>query len=278
MRIKERRGCAISARGISEFCEFVEAAALSDVPIHGKDFTWFGSGNKCSRLDRFLVSKEWFECFDSLVLNNLPRELSDHSPILLVSDACDSGPKPFRFFNVWLLNPQHIRDMEHTWQGLLQRDGNDYLVLKMREMKRVLKEWNRDSFGNIDAQYREIIGEIEVLDARLNSDELGSNDLQHKRELYSRLWAVSRLWPWETKPERLKFLFARELRKHFERVPAAGMLEFNVAFSILPKNHCQSLKVEFTEAKVAAKSGGPISVETRCGGEFLDKSFIPINV
>ncbi|KAK8978722.1 hypothetical protein V6N11_001728 [Hibiscus sabdariffa] len=83
--------------------------------------------------------------------------------------------------------------MEHTWQGLLQRDGNDYLVLKMREMKRVLKEWNRDSFGNIDAQYREIIGEIEVLDARLNSDELGSNDLQHKRELYSRLWAVSRL-------------------------------------------------------------------------------------
>ncbi|KAK8594026.1 hypothetical protein V6N12_046097 [Hibiscus sabdariffa] len=74
-----------------------------------------------------------------------------------------------------------------------KRDGNDYLVLKMREMKRVLKEWNRDSFGNIDAQYREIIGEIEVLDARLNSDELGSNDLQHKRELYSRLWAVSRL-------------------------------------------------------------------------------------
>ncbi|KAK8549189.1 hypothetical protein V6N13_063585 [Hibiscus sabdariffa] len=153
MWIEERRGCAISARGISEFCEFVEAAAPSDVPIHGKDFSWFGSGNKCSRLDRFLVSKEWFERFDSLVVNNLPRELSNHSPILL-------------------------------------RDGNDSLVLKMREMKRVLKEWNRDSFGNIDAQYQEIVGEIEVLDARLNSDELGSNDLQHKRELYSRLWVV----------------------------------------------------------------------------------------
>ncbi|KAK8978732.1 hypothetical protein V6N11_001738 [Hibiscus sabdariffa] len=90
----------------------------------------------------------------------------------------------------------------------------------MREMKRVLKEWNRDSFGNIDAQYQEIVGEIEVLDARLNSDELGSNDLQHKRELYSRLW-----------------------------VPAAGMLEFNVAFSILSKNQCEGLEVELTEAK-----------------------------
>ncbi|KAK8594023.1 hypothetical protein V6N12_046094 [Hibiscus sabdariffa] len=84
--------------------------------------------------------------------------------------------------------------MEHTWQGLLQRDGNDSLVLKMREMKKVLKEWNRGSFGNIDAQYREIVGEVEVLDARLNSDELGSNDLQRKLELYSRLWAVSRLF------------------------------------------------------------------------------------
>ncbi|KAK9018747.1 hypothetical protein V6N11_033794 [Hibiscus sabdariffa] len=96
--VDERRGCVIARRGISDFCDFVEAAALSDVPLQGKLFTWFGSGNKCSRLDRFLVSNDWFQRFDSLVVINLPRELSDHLPIMLVSDVCDSGPKPFRFF------------------------------------------------------------------------------------------------------------------------------------------------------------------------------------
>ncbi|KAK8662210.1 hypothetical protein V6N13_091797 [Hibiscus sabdariffa] len=83
--------------------------------------------------------------------------------------------------------------MEHAWQGLLKGDGNDSLVLKMRGMKRVLKEWNRNSFGNVATQYQEIVGEIEALDVRLNSEELGSEDLQRKRDLHSRIWAVSKM-------------------------------------------------------------------------------------
>ncbi|KAK8681404.1 hypothetical protein V6N13_053808 [Hibiscus sabdariffa] len=36
-----RRGCVIGRRGISDFCDFVEVAALSDVSLQGKLFTWF---------------------------------------------------------------------------------------------------------------------------------------------------------------------------------------------------------------------------------------------
>ncbi|KAK8569149.1 hypothetical protein V6N12_007681 [Hibiscus sabdariffa] len=61
--------------------------------------------------------------FDRLVVINLPREQSDHSSIVLMSDACDSGPKLFWFFNVWLFNPQHVRELECTWQGLRQEWG-----------------------------------------------------------------------------------------------------------------------------------------------------------
>ncbi|KAK8624172.1 hypothetical protein V6N13_065525 [Hibiscus sabdariffa] len=139
-REEERRGCAFSSRGISEFCDFVEKAALCDISMQGKRFTWFGSGNKRSKLDRFLVSNDWFQRFDSLVVVNLPRELSDHSPILLVSDVNDSGPKPFRFFNAWLQNPQHVRDMEKAWLGFRKEGAYDSLVYKLRDMKMVLKE------------------------------------------------------------------------------------------------------------------------------------------
>ncbi|KAK8625971.1 hypothetical protein V6N13_133628 [Hibiscus sabdariffa] len=75
--------------------------------------------------------------------------------------------------------------LQLAWQGLLKGDGNDSLVLKMRGMKRVLKKWNRNSFGNVETQYQEIVGEIEALDVRLNSEELGSEDLQCKRDLHS---------------------------------------------------------------------------------------------
>ncbi|KAK8614504.1 hypothetical protein V6N13_068304 [Hibiscus sabdariffa] len=118
MRVEERRGCSNTDRCIADFYEFVNTAALCDIPVQGKAFTWFGSRNKCSRNDRFLVSKDWLQRFDRLVVINLPKELSDHSSIMLMSDACDSGLKLFRLFNVWLLNMQDVREMECAWQEL----------------------------------------------------------------------------------------------------------------------------------------------------------------
>ncbi|KAK8640196.1 hypothetical protein V6N13_007955 [Hibiscus sabdariffa] len=140
MRVEECHGCSNNDRGIAVFCEFVSKAALCDIPLQGKTFTWFGSGNKCNRIDIFLASMEWFQRFDQLVVNNLPRELSNHSPIVLISDTCDSGMKPLRFFNVWLLNPQHIKEVECAWQEIRQDGGEVSLVRMMRAMKEMLKK------------------------------------------------------------------------------------------------------------------------------------------
>ncbi|KAK8614376.1 hypothetical protein V6N13_122736 [Hibiscus sabdariffa] len=71
--------------------------------------------------------------------------LTVKDPLILWNNLKESGPKPFRFFNAWLLKPQHVRDMERSWQ---------------------------------DAQYREIVGEIDALDVRLNGGELCSSELQ----------------------------------------------------------------------------------------------------
>ncbi|KAK9033098.1 hypothetical protein V6N11_018136 [Hibiscus sabdariffa] len=166
-----RRGCVIGRRGISDFCDFVEVAALSDVSLQGKLFTWF----------------------DSLEVINLPRELSEHSPIMLVCDVCDSGPKPFRFFNAWLMNPQHIREMEGVWLRMRHEDVFDSLVRKLRVMKMVLKDWDRESFRKVNEKYRSLMVEIKELDTRLNIGEMGSSELNRKHELVSQLWAVSRL-------------------------------------------------------------------------------------
>ncbi|KAK8636399.1 hypothetical protein V6N13_124145 [Hibiscus sabdariffa] len=185
--------------------------------------------------------------------------------------------------------------MEGVWRSLRQEDVSDSLVLKMREMKMVLKDWNRESFGNVNEKYRSIVAEIEELDTRLNNGELGSSELKRKRELYSQLWAVARLresvWRqksravwlaegdrntnffhrqarirmvrngirgiqyngrWETEPERVKFLFAREFRKHFSWVIEDGRLDLNVAFSVLSLDQRLGLEQEFSEAKVKA--------------------------
>ncbi|KAK8527661.1 hypothetical protein V6N12_054866 [Hibiscus sabdariffa] len=62
---------------------------------------------------------------------------------------------------------RHVREMECAWKGLRQGEVTDSLVCKLREMKRVLKVWNRDSFRNVDVNYRELVDELEQLDTKL---------------------------------------------------------------------------------------------------------------
>jgi len=66
-----------------EFHEFINHAALVDLPLCGGDYTWPRSGGKAvrSRLGRFLVSLDWEEHFPDSLQIRLPRPLSDHFPI-----------------------------------------------------------------------------------------------------------------------------------------------------------------------------------------------------
>lgn len=80
----------------------------------GKRFTYFQQfGAKLSKLDRILVCQNFIEKFPLACSFALPKELSDHSPIVLKTETEDFGPPPFKMFNSWLL-----------------RDGFEQVVLK----------------------------------------------------------------------------------------------------------------------------------------------------
>ncbi|KAK8675807.1 hypothetical protein V6N13_033870 [Hibiscus sabdariffa] len=77
--------------------------------------------------------------------------------------------------------PCVVADQKSAWLGLRKEVVTDSLVFKMRNLKMMLKEWNRESFGNMDEKYRLIVAEIKELVARLDNRELGSSELKRKR-------------------------------------------------------------------------------------------------
>lgn len=108
---EERKGqgsmSSIQRMESSEFNEFIEGMELLDIPLIGRKFTWVRpNGVQMSRLDRILVSPSWIDNWPGFAQEVLPRDISDHCPLLLRSSNQNWGPKPFRFLNCWFDDPR----------------------------------------------------------------------------------------------------------------------------------------------------------------------------
>ncbi|KAK8661415.1 hypothetical protein V6N13_091020 [Hibiscus sabdariffa] len=151
LSLEERRNCVGNRRGMSAFVDFVEEVGLLDLLASGCKYTWHGIESKASRLDRFLVLLPWIENFVDLVQHNLPRSISDHSPMRLSSGVTDWGPRPFCFLNCWLDKSAHVRLMGAEWRRIWEEAFSPVPFMdKLRSLKSFLKVWNRVSFGSGD--------------------------------------------------------------------------------------------------------------------------------
>jgi len=81
---------------------------LEDLNVLGRRFTWYHpNGCSMSRIDRVLVSEEWENVWGDNALWVLPRDVSDHCPLVLKNAGWSWGPKPFALiifgFNIKIL-------------------------------------------------------------------------------------------------------------------------------------------------------------------------------
>ncbi|GJU22530.1 RNA-directed DNA polymerase, eukaryota [Tanacetum coccineum] len=88
----ERFGSIFNERHAELFNAFILNASLIDVPLGGYKFTWTDKwGSKMSKLDRFLVSKSFYDTFPHITGVVLEKGSPDHRPILLREHSIDQG-------------------------------------------------------------------------------------------------------------------------------------------------------------------------------------------
>ncbi|GJU05487.1 RNA-directed DNA polymerase, eukaryota, reverse transcriptase zinc-binding domain protein [Tanacetum coccineum] len=82
----ERVGSVFDTNEANSFNDFISCAGLFDFPLGGRRFTRFDkSGKKASKLDIFLASHNFFDCWNDASVSVLCRSFSDHCPIILKS-------------------------------------------------------------------------------------------------------------------------------------------------------------------------------------------------
>ena len=95
------------------------------------------------RLDRCLVSKEWESLFPTAFLQKLPRELSDHNP-LIMSSAVNLPLRnlTFRFETSWYKQPEFIDKVKTIWlKPCHANSAVDKVQSKLKRFKQYFKRW-----------------------------------------------------------------------------------------------------------------------------------------
>ena len=147
---EERMGTRFSQFDADAFNQFIEVGGLCEVRSGGRKFTRISKdGSKLSKLDRFLVSTNYFDCWQNPFVEILPRRLSDHCPVLLKSVIADSAPVPFKFFDSWLLEPSLEGFVAKSWytssaQNLTLTPMTRVLT-GLRHLKNCIKTWRASS-------------------------------------------------------------------------------------------------------------------------------------
>ncbi|GAU27881.1 hypothetical protein TSUD_159750 [Trifolium subterraneum] len=147
---------------------FIQRLGLIDLPLLGRKFTWVQPNGACmSRLDRILVSPNWSVEWGDVKLWALPRDISDHCPIILRYQNFDWGPKPFRFNNHWLKNKGFKEVVAGSWNNTMV-GGRKGLIIKdkLKVLKGDLRRWNMEVYGGVDEKIVMLTKEVERLDLK----------------------------------------------------------------------------------------------------------------
>ena len=184
-RSSEKLGDSSLTSSMRDFDDFIRDYELLDPPLRNAPFTWSNMQESpvCKRLDQFLYSNEWEHFFPQSLQEVLPRWTLDHWPMVLDTNPFKWGPTPFRFENMWLQHPSFKECFSSWWRGF---QGNGWechkFMRKLQLFKVKLKDWNKDSFRELNKRKKSILNEITNFDV-VEQEGVLTSELSAQRAL-----------------------------------------------------------------------------------------------
>lgn len=151
--MEERNRPHILSRFSDMFNTLINFHELREIVMNGGVFTW--SNNQevplLEKLDRVLVTKEWEDCFPNAIVKKLPRDISDHNPLILSMGSCNTPRHiQFRFERSWISNPDFLPAVRKIWDKPCNAKTTlDRIQQKLKLIKQYFKGWGFNLQGEI---------------------------------------------------------------------------------------------------------------------------------
>ncbi|GKV32816.1 hypothetical protein SLEP1_g41389 [Rubroshorea leprosula] len=157
-RVEERAGCKDPTIEMNEFNSFIYDAGLIDLPLIGR------------------------------------KSVSDHCPLVLKNEKVDWGPKPFKFFDAWLEQPECMELIKKAWNSSVEEGRKGFrLKEKLKSTKKALKEWSGNHMSELDCKIKEAEKMIAILDEKGEIAQLSEEDSNRRKGCFLDLWKYLRI-------------------------------------------------------------------------------------
>jgi hypothetical protein len=154
---------------------------LRELHISGGLFTWSNNHDDpiLEKLDRILLSREWELLFPTVHGHKEPRNISDHSPLILSAQFNQSRKRrDFRFEMTWLKHPEFLSKINEIWcEPTMDEIALDRVLFKLKRVKRFLKGWGFNLARARKKRKQELsesMADLEIMEevGSLNHDQL----------------------------------------------------------------------------------------------------------
>ena len=179
--------------------------AVSEIPLHGRKFTWSSSSSRSSptlvKLDRVFCSTDWEDRFPDCLLQSSVSHDSDHCPLILGLKDNTPGKRRFHFETFWPNMNGFLETVEIAWGSVQPRHCPlETLSLKLQATAKRLQSWSQKRIGHLNSQLilaKEVIHQLDIVqdNRALQPDEIWlHNSLKkHALALSSLLRTVARV-------------------------------------------------------------------------------------
>ncbi|GKU98706.1 hypothetical protein SLEP1_g11675 [Rubroshorea leprosula] len=105
----------------------------------------------------------------------------------------DEAPQNY-VFDAWQQHPQFRKAVEDKWKELNVEGYAGYKCLnKLKRLKEFLKGWNKEVFGNMEAQFKNVAEKVEKIDLKNEMVDLERSEVKQRKEGFQQIWDMLRV-------------------------------------------------------------------------------------
>ncbi|KAL4353918.1 hypothetical protein GQ457_06G009460 [Hibiscus cannabinus] len=192
------------------YFEFLDQTYLMEIPSSGGSFTWSNQQSNdeaiLEKLDRVLSSLEWNFVFPKAISIIDIAIVSDHSPIVLMTNGVDKKAKrDFKFESRWQMEEECPQMVKEEWENTDNGPSRGTFRVKLRRTRVKLSKWNREKFGSSKRLAQNIMNQIKELQDKPLSFEEAMKLMELKAEV-SKLWESEEIyWHQRSRVDWLKY-------------------------------------------------------------------------